>query len=153
MYDQNIKGLLRDDLDIFRVADIGEKFTKIFAGDLTKFYFKNGDFQYRIRYDEDYVWFNKNRRSQEIVDPLCATSWDTRCWYLPLNTVPMTMNQYIPPYGRKDRMDLANKYPIDPKDEFDYIVYYGGTGIHNRLRIYPYHDTSSIANYRFLLKE
>lgn len=28
------------------------------AGDITKFYFKNGEFQYRIRYDEDWVRWN-----------------------------------------------------------------------------------------------
>lgn len=150
---ENSKGLLRKDIDEFRTFPIIEKFTRIFVGDITKFYFRNGDFQYRIRYDEDYNWFNQNRESGNITKPLNGTDWSKRNWYFGLNEVPPTMNQYIPPYGRKDRMDYAKKYPINPKDELNYIVHYGGVSPNSELTVAEWDIAHHIYQYMLRFNE
>lgn len=55
--DNGIIGLMRSGIKRTDKAPIATDF-HIKAGDITKFYFKNGEFQYRIRYDEDWVRWN-----------------------------------------------------------------------------------------------
>ena len=122
-----IQGLLRNDIFIIRKVPLVERFD-IQVGDITKFYFHNGDFQYRVRYDEDWVRSNEERdNKKEYVEPLYDTDFSKLSWYFELNEVPCLIPQYIPPKGREDRIELARKYNLDIDDEYDFMMF-GGMG-------------------------
>lgn len=147
--DNGIIGLMRSDIKRMDQAPIATKF-HIKAGDITKFYFKNGDFQYRIRYDED--WIRWNVENKFLLKPMRYTDYSKLSWYFRLNEVPCDMMQFVPPKGRKDRIELSRKYNFDPDDEFNYIKF-GGVGPYSDLRVFGYSSTISIAECRFEVGE
>lgn len=146
----HIIGLLRSDIKYFRQAPIIECFLPFKAGDITKFYFYSGDYQYRIRYDEDWVRWNQSK--EDPLPPIFGTDFSQLSWYFELNRLPGIMHQYIPPIGRKDRKELSIKYNFDEKDEFN-MVMFGGTGPYSKLRVEGYCDVFDLDRCRFSRKE